>query len=188
MTNAGKSAALLLTLTLAAPLAARCAVVATEVPDDCGRSELSPMFKNGQAGLRSHHYVPLSRREARETVVLASGERIVMNHGGCESIVTTFHLESEQLLKSDASHLATYRAAAAMLRTLLRLHPETSLNLDQAANSIDAALRRKTLPAFEEQLTNLDGDNALATQVELDGAGRKGAIGYVDVGLLVGPL
>lgn len=184
MMNARKSAALLLALTLAA----RCAVAATGAPDACVRSELSPMFKKGQAGLRSHRYVQLSRREARETVVLESGERVVMNHGGCECIVTTFHLESEQLLKNDASHQAAYKAAAAMLRALLRLHPETSLNLGQAAASLDAALRRKTLPAFEEQLTKLDGDNALATQVELDGAGRKGAIGYVDVGLLLGPL
>jgi hypothetical protein len=172
-------------IALALPSTAMCASAA----DDCVRSEPAPVFEAVQAGLRSHRFVPLSRHEAKEYVVLASGASLEVHHGGCEYFVTTFRWQSARIARHVKSRPDAYLAAAALMRELRQLKQNPGFDLVLAAATLETAARKNPKLEYEEQLAvEGDGDDFLQAQVQLDAAGQKSGVGYIQVTLSRGPL
>jgi hypothetical protein len=175
----------LLGIVLVIPFKAMCA----SATDDCVRSEPAPVFDAMQSGIKSHRFVPVSRHEAKEYVVLASGASLEIHHGGCESFVTTFRWQSAQLARNVKSRLDAYIAAATLLRGLKQLKENSGFDLALAARALETAARKNPRIEFEEQLA-VEGDGAdfLQAQVQVDAAGQKSGIGFIQVSLFRGPL
>lgn len=157
--------------------------------EECIRSEPAPVFDAKQPAIRSHQFVPVSNHEAREYVVLASGESLEIHHGGCEYFVTTFRFQSRYILKDIKSRPATYTAAATLLRRLQQLNEKSGFDLALAAKTLETAARRNSAIEFEEQLAvEGDGTDFLQTQVQVDAAGEVSGKGFVQISLFKGPL
>ena len=80
-------------IVLALPGSGICA----PAPYDCARSEPTPVFDMRQAGIPTHCYFPVSSHEAREYIVLTTGESLEIRLGGCEYFVTTFRVQSPRI-------------------------------------------------------------------------------------------
>ena len=175
----------LLGVVLALPLTAMCA----SASDECIRSEPAPVFTAVQSGIKSHRFARVSSHEAKEHVVLSSGVSLEVIHGGCESFVTTFRWQSAQIARSVKSRSDAYMVAATLLRGLKTLKENSGFDLALAAAALEAAARNNPKIAFEEQLAVAgDGVDFLQAQVQVDGAGQKSGIGFIQVSLLRGPL
>ncbi len=175
----------LLGAVLATPLTAMCA----SESDECIRSEPTPVFNAVQSGIKSHRFVRVSSHEAKEYVVLSSGVSLEVRHGGCESFVTTFRWQSANIAKNVKSRLDAYLTAAGLLRSLQRLNEHSGFDVVLAAAALEAAARKNPKIEFEEQLAvQGDGADFLQAQVQVDAAGQKSGIGFIQVSLLRGPL
>lgn len=153
--------------------------------DECVRGVPEPMFGAGQAGVRGHRFKSLSSHEATESVQLASGVKIDMEHGGCEYVVTKFRFSGPDILKQGAARDQAFAAASQALRQLLQFKLNSAFDLQLAARTLADAFKQHPGIQFEEPLM-VDGDGAdfLQTQVELDAAGP----GFVQLMLFKGPL
>jgi hypothetical protein len=157
--------------------------------DDCVRSEPAPIFDAARSDIKSHRFVPVSGHEAKEYAVLASGASLEIHHGGCESFVTTFRWQSAQLARNVKSRLDAYMAAATLLRELKKVKESSGFDLALAATVLETAARKNPNIEFEEQLAvKGDGIDFLQAQVQVDAAGQKSGIGFIQVSLFRGPL
>jgi hypothetical protein len=131
----------------------------------------------------------VSKHEAKEYVVLASGVSLEVRHGGCESFVTTFRWQSPNIAQNVKSRLDAYLMAAGLLRGLQQLNEHSGFDVVRAASALEAAARKNPKIGFEEQLVvQGDGTDFLQAQVQIDTAGQKSGIGFIQVSLLRGPL
>jgi hypothetical protein len=157
--------------------------------DDCVRSEPAPVFDIKQAGIRTHRFVPVSSHEAREYIVLTSGESLDIRLGGCEYFVTTFRVRSQRISSRIKAGSEAYLTAARVLRQLRLLKDSSGFDLLLAANTLEAAAKRTPVTAFEEPLAiEGDGIEFLQAQVQIDAVGQESGMGFVQITLFRGPL
>src|SRR5476649_284281 len=169
---------------LALPLAGFCAAQS----DDCVRSEPGPVFDGKQAGISSYHFSPVSSHEAREQLVLNSGESVEIKHGGCEYMVTTFRIQAKSISSSVKTAREAYLTAAASLRRLQQLKETSGFNLALAAGALDAAVKRNPKIDFGEEIpVEGDGVDFLQAQVQVDAAGWESGVGHIQITLFRGP-
>lgn len=176
-------------IVLAAALLAGAGAHARARAQDCMRSEAAPLFPKPLASIGAHAFTTTSNHEGVERFTFGDGVRADVNHGGCEYDVTTLRFSAPALFARGYAARQAYAAAAAYLRTLAALRPETSNDFGAAAATLDARASAAPTPAFGEELA-VDGDGAPPIQgrVKVDAAGRQGKSGYVQVTLFKGPL
>lgn len=163
--------------------------VGAPVPDECVRSEPAPVFEAKQLGIHSHRFALVSSHEAQEQLRLNSGELVDIHHGGCEYFVTTFRFSSVNILKSSKSRLDAYKISATLLRRLQQLKGKSGFDLVLAARTLEAVVEKNRAIEFGRQFAvDGDGTDFLQTQVQVDAAGQKAGVGFVQVSLFKGPL
>ncbi|MRW92929.1 hypothetical protein GJ699_23300 [Duganella sp. FT80W] len=153
--------------------------------DSCMRSEAEPMFTPHQPGLRNYQFKRLSATEAQESFQLASGESVLLEHGGCEYFVTKFRFSSPAILKQGATRKQAFASAGQLLRRLRLLKGDSAFDLLLAARTLETAVQRKPDVEYgESQDVEGDGEDFLQTQAQLVAAGP----GFVQLMLFKGPL
>jgi hypothetical protein len=157
--------------------------------DDCVRGVPTPAFSAQRMPIRDHRFDLRSDQEAIERFRFGPGTRVELRHGGCEYVVASFRFASADLLKAGQGAADAYRAAAALLLALDRLHPATGFRLQLAAAALLREVRRTPQPQLDKALPVAgDGVPPLEAVVTIDAAGRKDGQGRIALSLSRGPL
>lgn len=164
-------------------------VLAEILPNDCVRGEPIPVFAASNPRLRSYTLLKSPDDGMRELVGLGLGESLEIRQWGCEYVVTTFRLESKQLRREDIGGAHAYLVAAKLLRRLRSLDVDSVHNLVLAAETLEAAVRRREASSFGQPFpVEGDGTDFLQTQVQIDRSGWRNGAGFVELSLFMGPL
>lgn len=131
--------------------------------DGCVRSEPSPVFPKAASAI--HSFIPKSPTEAIETLRLPSGEKLRLEHGGCEYYVLVVEF-------SAAAKQNAYAHAANLLDSLLPQQPVTSFDLTLAVKTL-RGMAAKGAPLGEESLVDDDGVDFLQAHLKLARAKNK---------------
>lgn len=162
--------------------------------DDCIRGLPEPAFKVG-GEIRSDRFTRLKGTQAREQVVFKSGEKLTLEHGGCNYYVVGLRYEGQNLLGSDRSPLGVFKASAKYLRQLAKLKPNLSIGLDETATKLDLLVAQSGKAGASKvgfwYAYHVSGEAGLIeTRVIVKGAGRTpdGKRDYIDLEVSIGEL
>lgn len=146
---------------------------------DCVRSEPEPLVAVAKPGLSARQFRRTNAHEAVEDLAFARGDRLRIDHGGCEYFVLTFTVRPTQGVRS---RLLT---AARGLRQLAALKPAAPFDLPAAAAAMES-LHRSGPPLVDGQDYPVpgDGEDFLQARFSFDAAPH----GAVRFRLLKGPL
>lgn len=163
---------------------------ADQAEDRCVRGGPEPLFSGQSPDVKGHEFTRTSSHEADESVLFASGDRLVIRNWGCEYFVNTFRFESKSIEGHKSSPPYWHKVAAHALRTLAASEPDIVFDLKLAARTLEIKVSNSIeLKLDDPYPVEGDGTDFLQSHVAVKASGKtdKG-VGFVVVELSKGPL